>query len=363
MAADNLLFSIIVPIYNVEKYLARCVDSILNQTYRNIEIILVDDDSPDRCGMLCDEYALKDPRIRVIHQKNKWLGGARNSGLQIATGKYILFVDSDDFVREDMCEKLLAYLNGHDVDMILFDMYHTDIGGKIKSISGNSIEPNTIYCGSRGRSVLYNLVIQTHEINSACQKCYRRTLLTDHDLYFNEEIRYAEDYEFCLRLFPQVESYIHLDQPYYYYVQNDESIMNKTDPKIVEKFIVLYRYREAFLQRHGVQTAENEIYSANLLMKMLITYLPKYLNGRSSVLEKRKAIRSMCNYDEVIKAASLGAPAKTDLGRYGKIQWFGIRYKLYDVIYMIYRLEGFIHSQRALFGIKKIRRKECDMAG
>ena len=94
--------SVIVPIYKVEEYLHRCIDSIINQTYTNLEIILVDDGSPDNCPMICDEYAKKDSRIRVIHKKNGGLSDARNAGLEIATGEYIGFVDSDDWIHKDM---------------------------------------------------------------------------------------------------------------------------------------------------------------------------------------------------------------------------------------------------------------------
>ena len=97
--------SVIVPIYKVEKYLARCVDSIINQTYKNLEIILVDDGSPDGCGAMCDEYAKKDERIKVIHKENGGLSSARNAGLDIATGDYIAFVDSDDRLSSDAYEK------------------------------------------------------------------------------------------------------------------------------------------------------------------------------------------------------------------------------------------------------------------
>ena len=92
------LVTIVVPIYNVEKYLTRCVDSIINQTYQNLEIILVDDGSPDNCPRICDEYAKKDHRIKVIHKINAGLGMARNTGIENATGKYICFFDSDDYI-------------------------------------------------------------------------------------------------------------------------------------------------------------------------------------------------------------------------------------------------------------------------
>lgn len=110
--------SIIVPIYKVEKYLKRCVDSLLNQTLQNIEIILVDDGSPDRCGEIADEYAEIDTRIRVVHQSNQGLGPARNSGMRIAKGQYIGFVDSDDYVAPEMYKKLFDYAQMGDFDIV-----------------------------------------------------------------------------------------------------------------------------------------------------------------------------------------------------------------------------------------------------
>ena len=103
---ENQLISIIVPIYNVEKYLKQCIESIISQTYRNIEIILVDDGSPDNCGKICDEYSQKDKRIIVLHKENGGLSDARNKGIDIAKGDYLTFVDSDDFVNIDYIEKL-----------------------------------------------------------------------------------------------------------------------------------------------------------------------------------------------------------------------------------------------------------------
>ena len=99
--------SIIVPVYNVEKYIFECVDSLINQTYKNLEIILVDDSSPDNCPQICDEYAQKDDRIKVIHKPNGGLSDARNAGIESATGEYLMFVDSDDYIALDMIEQLI----------------------------------------------------------------------------------------------------------------------------------------------------------------------------------------------------------------------------------------------------------------
>ncbi|MCR5761409.1 MAG: glycosyltransferase [Sphaerochaetaceae bacterium] len=113
------LISVIVPIYKVEKYLSKCIDSILNQTYANLEIILVDDGSPDNCGKICDDYAVQDNRIKVIHQKNGGVSKARNNGVKASTGSFISFVDSDDWIENDYIESLYLKINKDDVDLAI----------------------------------------------------------------------------------------------------------------------------------------------------------------------------------------------------------------------------------------------------
>ena len=119
----NELISIIIPIYNVEKYLHCCINSVIRQTYKNLEIILIDDGSPDNCGKICDEYAKKDNRIKVIHKENGGLSSARNAGLDIAKGEYISFVDSDDYVAENFIEKLYKLCKENDADIAECDFY------------------------------------------------------------------------------------------------------------------------------------------------------------------------------------------------------------------------------------------------
>ena len=113
------LVSIIIPVYNVEKYLAQCLESVCGQTYKNLEIIVVDDESPDHSGEIAEEFAKKDSRVRVEHIKNRGAAGARNVGLELCTGEYILFVDSDDWIELNMVEKLLAAIEETDSDIAL----------------------------------------------------------------------------------------------------------------------------------------------------------------------------------------------------------------------------------------------------
>ncbi|MGN0414937.1 MAG: glycosyltransferase family 2 protein [Agathobacter sp.] len=144
------LISVIVPIYNVEKYLKECVDSILNQTYKNLEIILVDDGSPDDCGRICEEYAKKDGRIKVIHKENGGLSSARNAGLDICTGEYISFIDSDDYISEFFIEMMYAGACLNDSDVVTGTgaenfLYDSDerpkLAGSVKECMIEEIEP------------------------------------------------------------------------------------------------------------------------------------------------------------------------------------------------------------------------------
>lgn len=125
------LISIIVPVYKVEQYINKCIDSIINQTYKNLEIILVDDGSPDNCGSICDEYAKKDKRIKVIHKKNGGLSDARNVGINIAKGEYIGFVDSDDFINREMYAKLYKIIIEYDADIAVCELKRFHDEGKI----------------------------------------------------------------------------------------------------------------------------------------------------------------------------------------------------------------------------------------
>ena len=137
MANHNSKISIIVPVYNVEHELSRCVDSILNQSYTNIEVILVDDGSTDRCPSICDAFVMKDRRVRVIHKPNGGLSSARNAGLREASGEWILYVDSDDYILNDSCERLIAVGAKYDCDIVSADAIREFNGGREYMVHGS----------------------------------------------------------------------------------------------------------------------------------------------------------------------------------------------------------------------------------
>ena len=130
------LITVVVPVYKVEEYIYKCVDSIINQTYKNLEIILVDDGSPDNCPKICDDYSKKDKRIKVIHKKNGGVSSARNEGLKITKGNYIVFVDSDDWIESNFIKEMLTNLINSKVDYIVCG-YNRVYDGKKEIINGN----------------------------------------------------------------------------------------------------------------------------------------------------------------------------------------------------------------------------------
>ena len=179
---DKDKISVIVPVYNVEKYLSKCIDSILSQTYKNLEIILVDDGSPDSSPKICDKYKERDNRIKVIHKKNGGLASARNAGMDIATGKYIGFVDSDDMIAEDMYEVLLENMIKSNAEIAV--CYKTDILENLQTGKGIVEELNKT-------QALKKMVLGIEFGSHACDKLFKREILVS-DIRFPEGKTYEE---------------------------------------------------------------------------------------------------------------------------------------------------------------------------
>lgn len=226
--------SIVIPIYNVEKYLKRCVDSVLHQTLQNIEIILVDDGSPDKCPSICDQYKEKDSRIKVIHKKNGGLASARNAGLRIATGEYILFLDSDDWIEPETAEELVSIAEQYQVDFVRFrPMYagwpnHKD--GSLCDFGTESGMKEGVYLKDDIIREIYPRLFATPQLTlgvivAAWRSLYRREFLKNNNLLFDEEIRYSEDTIFSAKVVSVTNSFYYLDGPrYYHYFYNGNSI-------------------------------------------------------------------------------------------------------------------------------------------
>lgn len=218
---DNPLISIIVPVYKVERELPRCIESLLNQTFQDIEIILVDDGSPDNCPNMCDNYSKIDRRIKVIHKKNGGLSDARNFGINIASGKYIMFVDSDDFITNDACEKFSEFLES-DADVYIGLLKNED--GSLYSRKSNATVGEKI--SGEEYFVLYNHSMLACSVASL----YKSSLLKEHNIRFVKG-RYHEDNDFTPRIYIESSSIVYTGIVFYIRCSRDDSITQHTDKR------------------------------------------------------------------------------------------------------------------------------------
>ncbi len=220
----------ILPIYKVEAYLNQCVDSIVSQATADCEIILVDDGSPDGCGAICDAYARENPDIQVIHKPNGGLSDARNAGFAQATGRYVLFVDSDDYLEAGTVEKILTWIDSTDCDVAFLSSRKVYPDGSSESLGENLLREK-IYGKSR-EEVLRFLVTRPKFPASAWGKIYRRAFLQEHGFHYPHDRRLSEDLMYSLDLFLTAEKFDYLDFPYYCYRQNRAgSITNQVTSK------------------------------------------------------------------------------------------------------------------------------------
>jgi glycosyltransferase involved in cell wall biosynthesis len=218
------MISIIVPIFKVEKYLPKCIESIQNQTYKNIEIILVDDGSPDSCGEICESYSKKDPRIKVIHKVNGGLSDARNAGLNVANGDYVLFLDSDDYIDEQTCEKMLISLNNEEVD-VLYGNCTWIYNDREVVVKRRNITEYLVYNG-------YDFLKTELKTGSFSMQAwlglFRRDFLIKNNLFFKFGILH-EDEQWTPRVLLAASKVKYIDFSFYNYVIREDSITQKKD--------------------------------------------------------------------------------------------------------------------------------------
>ena len=232
MNMDNDLISVIIPIYNVEKYLRKCVNSVLEQTYHNVEIILVDDGSKDSSGTICDEYTKNDGRVKVIHKKNGGLSDARNVGIDVATGEYMCFIDSDDFIHKQYIEFLYEALKKYDADIAVCNFQRVSEG---ETLHERSIKPSEVSVRVLSREeswlALYDSKLQ-YQFTIAWSKLYRRNIFKA--LRFPVG-RLNEDVATAHMVIGLTNKVAYVDEVLYYYLVRLGSIMNsdiKTDDAV-----------------------------------------------------------------------------------------------------------------------------------
>ncbi len=290
------MISIIVPVYKVEKYLERCIMSLVMQTYNNVEIILVDDGSPDQCPQICDIFAKKYASVKVIHKKNGGLSDARNTGLKVAQGEYVMYVDSDDYIENNACEFLVQGMKD-DVDFVV---------GVIKEIKNEEVtyQRHTNLISGKvydAKDFIINSIKVNEWYAPAVLNLYRRSFLINNKLYYKVGYFY-EDTEMLPRLYLSAKKIVYLDYAFYNYIIRENSIITSkfTDEK---RKMALDNYNDWMRIYSLLEDQEIQRYLYGVLIKYYIATAKKMniVGWRVNGLDFRFALKYSLNIREKMK--------------------------------------------------------------
>ena len=317
----NNLISVIVPVYNVEQYLDKCVQSIMNQTYHNLEIILVDDGSPDECPRMCDVYALRDSRIKVIHKQNGGLSDARNAGIDVSHGEYITFIDSDDYVRETYVEYLLSLFD-HAEQCLFTACNHFVVRGKNTTANFDSSNVLVLNQTEALEGILYHEKLDV----SGWGKLYHKNLFKT--LRYPKGHLYEDTYVIgdLIEMSPQI---VCGPEPQYYYIQRENSIVNSGFSKSKLEFIesVDLLTRKALQKDVGLADAckRRKVHSYLSVLRYMKNCPKEYLPLRSELIQKVMELK-----DDVLKNPK--TPSRDRLG----IQMLSAGYPVFSFGWSLY---------------------------
>jgi glycosyltransferase involved in cell wall biosynthesis len=338
------LVTVVVPIYNTEKYLDRCIGSIVNQTYRDLEILLIDDESPDHCPQMCDAWAERDSRIRVFHKKNEGQGIARNVGIAHATGEYIYFVDSDDYIAPDTIEKAYAKAISEQAEVVIFGFSTVSASGDIRP----SVIPPEGIAPYRGEAVWEEFLpelIAPDPNGDGTRKFYMSAcmMLISMDViqkcnweFVSERKIISEDTYSLLSLFRCVDSVAVLPEALYYYCENESSFSRKYTPGRYEK--VRYYYTESIA--HCNRLGYGEIIKSRVsdpYLAFTIATLKQEMNApdRKGRYTSIKAI-----IDDSVLQQVLAANKETSMGITRRVMYWAMRHRLFAVCYCLLGLQN-----------------------
>lgn len=285
-----IISSIIVPIYNCEKYLSRCIDSILDQTFTDFELILVNDGSKDNSGMICDDYAQKDSRIVVIHKENGGVSSARNMGLRIASGKYISFVDADDTIDKQFLSTLID--ENIDVDLIICGFTEIDSYSNVATNNLYNIPSEQIFNFSEIKTHIISSTYTSSNLTNSCwNKLYKKSIIDDHNLTFVNRKR-GEDWLFNIEYLQVINSAIYHNLPLYKYHRNNTSAMSNLLENQISLWIENRIIRQDLIDKYELSINE-KLYNTVWIKKVLqYIYELYYFSNPNKVIITKKIINN-----------------------------------------------------------------------
>lgn len=294
-----MLISFIIPVYNVEKYLNECVDSILSQDFKDYEIILVDDGSTDSSGRICDEYAKNHSNISTIHKENGGASDSRNVGLKKASGQYILFIDSDDYIESGSIKKIAEYVGrfSYPIDIMFLEASKVFPDGTVRSL-GDGYQSSLIN-GQSKDTVMNSLASLPKYPGSPCTKLIRREFIVENDLYFTKGI-IAEDIDWTIDLIIRANSFAYCNTPYYYYRQNRAgSVTNTAGSKGIECILFIINKWATKDNKRKYQNVINAFLAYEYMISLLYY-------GKCGKETQKKFISELKKYSWILKYGKTG---------------------------------------------------------
>lgn len=333
--------SIIVPIYNVEKYLDRCMDTLLNQSLKDIEIIMVDDGSPDNCPKMCDEYAKRDSRVKVIHKENAGLGFARNSGLEIARGEYIAFVDSDDYVEKDMYEQLYSAANTKQVEMVLCGFFRDKDGCRENGLVANMPKENAVIDSCQ--DYVTNLIGQLPEIYysmfygyAVWNILFSGDIIRKYNIRFeSERIYLSEDILFQIEYASKISKVLLYPTPLYNYCLNAGTLTTKFDTNRYAKAVTLYEKLRITLISLDIHIDHFELRTQRMLLAKTLYCVCdaiKALNFK----EAHREVKKICNNPVLRQVMKVYPVYRMNIKR--RYFYLAMKYRCCSIIVALYKL-------------------------
>ena len=300
------LVTVVVPVYKVEKYLDHCVNSIVSQSYENLEIILVDDGSPDRCPEMCDRWAERDSRIKVFHQENRGLSAARNVGIANATGQYICFVDSDDFIDVDMVRRTYELAEKEQAELVVFGMGHASEDGQVIGKDMPTPQEKT-YRGCAVQDVFFPEIVSHNPetgksfnvILSACVVLFSMELIRRTNWFFvSEREIISEDSFSLLELFSFVRSVAILEEALYYHCENAASLTQVYREDRQEKNMHFYHAALELICTLGYSAAVKSPVSC-LFINLTISAMKRIVTAEYRLKEKIRLLKDIVTNETV----------------------------------------------------------------
>lgn len=284
--------SIVIPVYNVEKYIDCCVKSVINQTMKDIEIILVDDGSKDESSVICDKYSVIDNRIKVIHKENEGLGYARNSGIDVATGEFITFLDSDDFIDLNTYERLCNIMSEHSLDVLFYRYERFNDESKVMpAMTKGNLH---IYSDEEIKDFMADIIaskpssLKDHEVEcSSCSAVYRLNVINSNHIRFKSERELiSEDLIFNLDFLCCAQKIAIDDTSHYHYRYNESSLTKTIRPDRINKNIILYNYINSNNERWGLLKSVINERNNRLFIGNSRSAIVQYVNSKLTYAEK-----------------------------------------------------------------------------